>query len=439
VKQKAGMLDFSCPGCGRRLAVQESLAGRKVRCAGCAAVVDVPPASPANQASGPTSQVSPPAPAGGASSSAAGLPAASGRVPLPGGDGTLDLAQLLAPPQQPGELGRLGHYRVLRPLGAGAMGVVFLGEDVKLARPVALKAMLPALSANPEARARFLREARSAAAIQHDHIVTIYQVDEERGVLFLAMQLLEGETLEDRLRREPHLPLRLVLRIGREIAEGLAAAHARALIHRDIKPANVWLEAGRDRVKILDFGLARAAGDDARISQTGTVIGTPAYMAPEQARGEVIGTRADLFSLGCVLYRLCTGELPFKGKDTLAVLSALAVDRPVPVEELNPTVPPDLADLIARLLSKDPGGRPASARAVADKVAAIEQTLLTSATLALPPGSAPVPRAIVLEDTGEGDEAAPSSRRLLGVLADVLAVALLGSGLYFLIRVLVAP
>src|SRR5262249_35038997 len=150
-------------------------------------------------------------------------------------------------------------------------------------RPVALKALLPALSASPSCRARFLREAQAAAALQHDHVVTVYQVGEDRGVPFLAMQLLEGETLEARLRRSGRLPLRTALRVGREIAEGLAAAHARQLIHRDVKPGNIWLEAGRDRVKILDFGLARAAREESHLTQSGAVMGTPAYMAPEQA------------------------------------------------------------------------------------------------------------------------------------------------------------
>src|SRR5262249_29089717 len=186
------------------------------------------------------------------------------------GAGERELCHLLAPPRAPGELGRLGPYRVLEVLGVGGMGVVFRAEDPELARPVALKAMLPAAAARDSSRQRFLREARAAAAIKHDHIVAVYQVGEDRGVPFLAMEFLEGEPLDVRLAREGTLPAAEVLRLGREIALGLAAAHKRGLIHRDIKPANIWLEAETGRAKILDFGLARAAGgEEAQLTQPG--------------------------------------------------------------------------------------------------------------------------------------------------------------------------
>ena len=181
-------------------------------------------------------------------------------APDPAGECTELVYDFLAPPREPGELGRLGPYQVRKVLGAGGMGVVFLGHDPLLERPVALKAMLPMLAVSPSAKQRFLREARAAAAIKHDHIVTIYQVGEDRGVPFLAMEFLEGESLDDRLKRESRLPVKELLRIGREAAEGLSAAHQRGLIHRDIKPGNIWLEGERGRVKILDFGLARDDG-----------------------------------------------------------------------------------------------------------------------------------------------------------------------------------
>src|SRR5262249_258055 len=155
-----------------------------------------------------------------------------------------------------------------------------------------------------------------------------YQVGEDRGVPFLAMQLLEGESLEARLDRQGRLPATETLRIGREIAEGLAAAHDKGLIHRDIKPANVWLEGEKGRVKVLGLGLARASTGESQLTQQGVVVGTPSYMAPEQANGKDVDSRCDLFSLGCVLYRMCTARLPFKGSDTLSTLMAVASQQP---------------------------------------------------------------------------------------------------------------
>jgi serine/threonine protein kinase len=188
------------------------------------------------------------------------------------------------------------------------------------------------------------------------------------------MQLLQGETLEERLDRVGgRLPADEVMRIGREVAEGLAAAHARGLVHRDIKPANVWLEAGRDRVKLLDFGLARGTGEDARLTQAGAVVGTPSYMAPEQANGEEVDGRCDLFGLGAVLYRACTGELPFDGKDTLSVLQALATKTPRPPHRIVPSVPRVFSDLVTRMLEKDRDDRPQSAHEVIEAIEEIER------------------------------------------------------------------
>ncbi|HYT91301.1 MAG TPA: protein kinase [Gemmataceae bacterium] len=295
---------------------------------------------------------------------------------------------VLAPPQAPGELGWIGAYRILEVLGTGGMGVVYQAEDTVLKRTVALKVMTPQAAARPAARERFLREAQAAAALEHEHIITIYQVGEQRGVPFLAMPCLKGESLEARLRRDGPLPVPEVLRLGRQIALGLAAAHAKGLIHRDVKPANIWLEAGSGRVKILDFGLARPFEDDAHLTDSGMIIGTPAYMAPEQARGEEMGPRGDLFSLGIVLYRICTGELPFRGNHSLGVLTALATQTPRPLRELNPAVPPALAELVMQLLAKEPTERPASAREVADRLQALERSHPgppSSPTAVLPP------------------------------------------------------
>jgi WD40 repeat protein len=298
----------------------------------------------------------------------------------------------LSPPQEPGELGRLGPYRIVKVLGIGGMGVVFHAQDSDLQRAVAVKAMLPQQSASPAARKRFLREARAAAALKHDHIVTIYHVGEDRSTPFLAMEFLEGESLDHRLHREPCLPLDQVLHIGAQIARALDAAHARQLIHRDIKPGNVFLESvvggaapgakdlpatdhgprTRDfRVKILDFGLARTGGDPVLLTQEGAIVGTPAYMAPEQASGQPVDHRCDLFSLGCVLYRMCTGVLPFKRPDTVSTLVAIATEQPSSPREHNPAVPAALADLIMHLLAKKPEQRPPSAGAVAEALEAI--------------------------------------------------------------------
>ncbi|HEY2157264.1 MAG TPA: serine/threonine-protein kinase, partial [Isosphaeraceae bacterium] len=195
----------------------------------------------------------------------------------------------LGPPTEGGDLGRLGSYRVRALIGEGSLGLVFLAEDTELARPVALKVIRPGLADEPTVRARFVREAQATAAIKHDNIVTIYGVGREGDILFLAMEYLQGLSLQAWLSRGRKPSTDLVLRIGREVASGLAAAHARGLVHRDIKPANIWLESPSGRAKLLDFGIARSERDDVEITRAGTVIGTPAYMAPEQASGEVAG------------------------------------------------------------------------------------------------------------------------------------------------------
>ncbi len=278
----------------------------------------------------------------------------------------------LVPPQESDELGRLGHYRVRRLLGQGSMGMVFLADDIQLQRPVALKVMRPELAVNPEGRQRFLREARAAAQVRSDHIVTIYHVDQEGDLPFLVMEVLRGQSLAEALEQGRELQLALCLKIARETAEGLAAAHAAGLIHRDVKPANIWLEEPNDRVKLLDFGLARARTGPL-ITQRHTILGTPAYMSPEQAAGRPLDARCDLFSLGAVLYHLLTGRRPFAGEDMMTVLSNLANEAAPPAADLVPGLPGGVADLLDRLLTKDPAGRPASAAAVANALLTLEQ------------------------------------------------------------------
>ncbi len=280
------------------------------------------------------------------------------------------IRNLLRPAEQADELGRLANYRVLGHLGTGGMGVVFEVEDEKLKRPVALKVLRPSLGAG--ARDRFLQEARAAAAIDHENVVTIYEVGEDEGLAYLAMQRLDGETLESLLKREGKLPADQCLRIGRQIALGLRASHAESLIHRDIKPANIWLETAHERVKLLDFGLARVLDDEPQLTESGMIAGTPAYMSPEQARGERVDARSDLFSLGCVLYRLATGRFPFEGTNALATLRAIERCEPKSPQELEPGMPKPLAELVMWLLRKDPDGRPQSADVVVDSLDAID-------------------------------------------------------------------
>jgi hypothetical protein len=274
----------------------------------------------------------------------------------------------LAPSQKPGSLGCLAHYEALDIVGRGGMGVVFRAFDTKLHRVVAIKALAPQLATSSAARQRFVREARAAAAVTHDNVIDIHAVEEAGPVPYLVMQFINGSTLQKKLDRTGQLPLKEILRIGLQIAEGLAAAHRQGLVHRDVKPANILLENGVERVKITDFGLARA-GDDASLTQSGVVAGTPTYMSPEQADGLPVGFRSDLFSLGSVLYAMCTGRPPFRAPTSMAVLKRVCEETPRPIREINPELPPWLGDLVARLHAKAPADRFASAREVADLLA----------------------------------------------------------------------
>ncbi len=294
---------------------------------------------------------------------------------------------------------KLAAFEVKKILGQGGMGTVYLAEDPRLGRQVAIKTLKREFAEKPGAVARFLREARTAAQVEHDHICPVYQVGEEDGVAFIAMPFLKGEALDARLKREGRIPVPEAVRIGREIALGLAAAHEAGLIHRDIKPANVWLEAGRGphpRVRILDFGLARGLGQDNEITAAGTVVGTPAYMAPEQARGKKADGRADLWSLGVILYEMTAGVKPFTGEDTIAILASLAFDNPPPPREVNPAVPKELSGLILRLLAKNAAARPATGHAVAQEL----DHILTPATMVGMSAVAPAP-AEVWGDLGD--------------------------------------
>jgi WD40 repeat protein len=284
-----------------------------------------------------------------------------------GGDEELSL-DFLAPSQKAGSLGRLDHYEVCERIGRGGMGIVLKAFDEKLHRVVAVKVMAPALAASPQARKRFVREAQAAAAVRHEHVIDIHAVEDAGPLPYLVMECIVGISLEDRIRRSGPLQLREVLRIGMQIAQGLAAAHAQGLVHRDIKPANILLENGVECVKITDFGLARPV-EDAGMTQPGIIAGTPQFMAPEQARAGPVDRRADLFSLGSVLYTMCTGQPPFTSGDPLAVLKRVCEDSPRPIRELNPELPSWLAAIIERLHARDPADRFQSAAAVAELLA----------------------------------------------------------------------
>jgi hypothetical protein len=271
----------------------------------------------------------------------------------------------LEPSDDPKKLGRLGTYDVMEVIGKGGMGIVLKAFDPKLDRTVALKVLAPQLAVSGAARRRFAREARAAAAVVHEHVVAIHAVDSWRGLPYLVMQYVPGLSLQERIDEEGPLEIEDVLRIGMQAAAGLAAAHAQGLVHRDVKPSNILLENGVERVKLTDFGLARAA-DDASVTQSGVLAGTPQYMAPEQANGETVDLRSDLFSLGSVLYAMCAGRPPFRAESTMAVLRRVCEESPRPLSQINPQVPNWLVAIISRLHSKNPAARYSSATEVAD-------------------------------------------------------------------------
>jgi eukaryotic-like serine/threonine-protein kinase len=289
------------------------------------------------------------------------------------------LKSLLLPPRRPGDLGCLGDYRVSTVLGAGGMGVVLAAHDPLLNRMIAIKVLRPEAVQTPRAKERFLREARSAAAVEHPRVVVIHQVGEWNGTPFLVMPLLAGRSLAARSREVPPLPLGDAVRFVRETADGLAAAHARGVFHRDIKPDNIWLEQTNEgtHVRLLDFGLARGELDV--LTEPGRLLGTPFYMAPEQAAGEPVTARSDLFGLGCVLYELLSGRKPFSGPTLMAVLNALANHHPPRLQDVSPSVPAPLSQLTMRLLEKSALRRPGSAAEVAGELREIETVLAAGA------------------------------------------------------------
>ncbi len=284
-------------------------------------------------------------------------------------------------------IGKLGNYEVLEIVGAGGMGIVMRAWDPSLRRIVAIKVLASHLANSAAARRRFVREAQAAAAVSHDHVVAIHAVEADYEPPYLVMQYIEGKTLQQRLDGVGPLHVREVLRIGQQTALGLAAAHQQGIVHRDIKPANILLENGVERVRITDFGLARAI-DDASMTQSGVVAGTPLFMAPEQAQGIQLDHRADLFSLGSVLYVMCTGRPPFRSSTMIGVIRRVCDDSPRPIREINPDIPDWLCVIIDRLLAKDPKDRYASAEQVAELLGSCLAHVQQPTVVPLPTGLA---------------------------------------------------
>jgi len=261
------------------------------------------------------------------------------------------IVDFLQPSISSESLGRIGNIEIREFIGQGAHGIVLKGFQEELNRLVAVKVMAPHLASVVAARKRFAREARATAAIVHPNVLPILHVDSTGQLPYLVMPYVDCESLQDRLDREGPLSISDALRIGLQVARGLAAAHAQGLVHRDVKPANILLERGVERVMLTDFGLARAV-DDATLTRSGFIAGTPHYMSPEQALGNAVDTRSDLFSLGSVLYATCTGRPPFRAESTFGILRRVTDDSPRPLHELNPDVPIWLEGIVLKLLSK---------------------------------------------------------------------------------------
>lgn len=270
-------------------------------------------------------------------------------------------------PSETGDLvGILGRYDLRRVLGFGGTGVVFKAFDRDLGRVVAVKVLAPALSVNGPARRRFAREAQAAAAVVHENVVAVHHVESSGKCPYIVMQYIDGESLQDMVMRDGPIDVKSALRLSMQVSDALDSSHGQGLIHRDIKPANLMIGQSGQRVWVTDFGLARAV-DDASLTRTGFIAGTPHYMSPEQARGEIVGPTSDLFSLGGTMFFMLTGRAPFRADRTLAILNRICNERHRPIRDINAQVPAAFAALIDQLLAKSASDRPVSAAAVRDE------------------------------------------------------------------------
>lgn len=295
------------------------------------------------------------------------------------------VVSMLDPTDDPNSIGRLGGYQVLGVVGSGAMGVVLKAIDPALDRIVALKVMNPTLAACGTARYRFAREAKAAAGVLHPNVIAIHGVSTDRELPYLVMPYIRGTSLQQRMDRQGPLALVEILRVGSQLAAGLAAAHEKGLTHRDIKPANIMLDDGVETALITDFGLARTL-DDATMTRSGAIAGTPEYMSPEQARGEAVDCASDVFSLASLLYALCTGSRPFRAKTSFGVLRKITDEEPTPIRELNPEIPEWICKIIGRMHAKSPSERPSSAE--------VHETLVACLAHVYQPDRNPLPKTV---------------------------------------------
>ncbi|MFT5526469.1 MAG: serine/threonine protein kinase [Pirellulaceae bacterium] len=336
------------------------------------------------------------------------------------GGETYGFHELFGATERPGWLGRVDKYEVERLIGRGGMGVVFKGYDAELDRWVAMKMLAPHLAVSGTARQRFIREARAAAAVVHEHVVAIHGIESHENIPYIVMPLVSGDSLQRYVDQKGPLPVRDIVRIAYQIAAGLSAAHRQGLVHRDIKPGNILLDNGFNRVQITDFGLARAA-DDASLTRTGFVAGTPHYMSPEQAHGEVIDPRSDLFSLGSVIYFMATGRPPFLAENPIAVLHKICHEQPVPVQQSNEEIPAELQVLVSRLMDRDLDNRIQDANQ-------LQRILVEYLNHLQDPVRKPVPKLLV-----------PQKKRRkyhwwhLLLIAPVLGSGVLAAGVFFLL------